>query len=77
MNIDYFGQAEKMIKYLYPNENPMWAKDGSEIFLDEEDLKLIKKWVSLVHRPNTRENILSKIFPLSNDTSEQLLDSKL
>lgn len=43
MNIDYFGQAEKIIKYLYPNENPIWAKDGSEIFLNEEDLKLIKK----------------------------------
>merc|ERR1711957_479710 len=44
---------------------------------DEEDLELITRWVSLAHLPNTNEDLLSNILPLSNDAAWQLLESKL
>jgi len=77
LNTDYFEQAEDMRKYLCQNGIPMRAKDGSEKCLDEEDLELITRWVSLAHLPNTHEDLLSNILPLSNDAAWQLLESKL
>ena len=66
-----------MMTYLCQNGIPMLAKDRSEKFLDKKYLELITRWVSLAHLTNASEDILSNTFPLSDDATWQLLESKL